>query len=167
MTIEEIKELLQIFIASGVAEFELQRGENRLRLRSAGTAQEIVVAAPVAAAPLVPVVAAPAPSGSPARLRRLPRPAAESPALAGDDDGALIKVRSPIVGTFYEAPSPDADPFVKVGDQVSPGQPLCIIEAMKMLNEIEADVSGIVVSKKVKNAQPVDYNQVLFEIRPL
>jgi acetyl-CoA carboxylase biotin carboxyl carrier protein len=87
--------------------------------------------------------------------------------LTGDDDGALIKVRSPIVGTFYEAPSPDADPFVNVGDQVSPGQPLCIIEAMKMLNEIEADVSGIVVSKKVKNAQAVDYNQVLFEIRPL
>ncbi len=163
MTIEEIKELLQIFIASGVDEFELQRGENRLRLRRAGTTQEFVVGAPAVAAP---VVAAPAPSAAPAAAPAA-KPAPESPALAGDDDGALIKVRSPIVGTFYEAPSPDAEPFVNVGDQVSPGQPLCIIEAMKMLNEIEADVSGIVVSKKVKNAQAVDYNQVLFEIRPL
>jgi acetyl-CoA carboxylase biotin carboxyl carrier protein len=162
MTIEEIKELLQIFIASGVDEFELQRGENRLRLRRAGTTQELVVGT---AAPPAPVVAAPAPSAPVAAP--VAQPVAESPALPGDEDGALIKVRSPIVGTFYEAPSPDADPFVKVGDQVSPGQPLCIIEAMKMLNEIEADVSGIVVSKKVKNAQAVDYNQVLFEIRPL
>ncbi len=164
MTIEEIKELLQIFISSGVAEFELQRGENRLRLRSAAAAQDIVVTAPAAApAP----VAAPAPSAPAPAAVAAPAPAKFDEPLAGDEDGTLIKVRSPIVGTFYEAPSPDADPFVAVGDQVGPGQPLCIIEAMKMLNEIEADVQGVIVSKKVKNAQPVDYNQVLFEIRPL
>jgi len=163
MTIEEIKELLQLFNASGVAELELQRGDHRLRLRRAGTTQEIVVApvpTPVAsapaAAPVVAAAAAPAPSG----------PAAIPPAKSAEPDAGHVLVRSPIVGTFYEASAPSAPPFVKVGDSVEPGQVLCIIESMKLMNEIEAEVAGVIASKLVENGRPVEYGEALFSIRP-
>src|SRR5580765_7935700 len=149
MTNQEIKELLQIFEESGVAEMEVQRGENRLRLRRAPTTQEL--AAP-AAAPPPPPAHAPAPAAAAAKT---------APA---DANHTLVK--SPIVGTYYDAPSPGAPPFVKIGDTVEPGQVLCIIESMKLMNEIEAEMAGTLVHKLVENGRPVEYGEALFAIRP-
>ncbi len=166
MTIEEIKELLRIFNESGVAEMELQRGDNKLRIRRAGTAHDVVVpvaaaapviAAPVAAAPAV-AAAAPAASSGPA--------SAAVTAKAPEADSGHVMVKSPIVGTFYESPAPSAPPFVKVGDPVEVGQVLCIIESMKLMNEIEAEVAGVVAAKLVENGRPVEYGEALFAIRP-
>jgi acetyl-CoA carboxylase biotin carboxyl carrier protein len=150
MTNKEIKELLEIFKDSGVTEMEVQRGENRLRLRRGHTAQELVVTAP---AP----VAAPAPAPAPAPVAAPLKPSAPDP------NEAIVK--SPIVGTYYEAPAPDAPSFVKVGDRVEVGQVLCIIESMKLMNEIEAEVAGIVTAKLVENGRPVEYGEALFSIR--
>jgi acetyl-CoA carboxylase biotin carboxyl carrier protein len=145
MTNDDIKELIQIFHASGVAEMEVQRGEDRLRLRRGPTAQELVVPA-----------AAHAPVHAPA-------PAAAKPSAA-DPNHAIVK--SPIVGTYYDAPSPGAATFVKVGDMVEPGQVLCIIESMKLMNEIEAEIAGTIVHTLVENGRPVEYGEALFAIRP-
>jgi acetyl-CoA carboxylase biotin carboxyl carrier protein len=147
MTNEEIKELLQIFNESGVGELELQRGENRLRIRRAG--ESGWTSAPVASAPAQSAVAEPA-----------------SPAKAPEADSSHVLVKSPIVGTFYDAPSPGAPAFIKVGDQVEVGQVLCIIESMKLMNEIEAEVAGVVASKLVENGRPVEYGEALFAILP-
>ncbi len=163
MTIEEIKELLEIFKESGIGEMELQRGENRLRLKRAGMNQEIVVpqTAPVVvtAAPAAPTIAAAAEAPHPA-------PAAPMTPRAPEADSGHVLVKSPIVGTYYEAPAPGAASFVKVGDAVEPGQVLCIIESMKLMNEIESEVAGIVASKLVENGRPVEYGEALFAIRP-
>ena len=147
MTNQEIKELLQIFNESDVAEMEVQRGTNRLRLRRAVTAQEHAVPA-----------AAPQPAAAPANH--------PVPALAARADANQILVKSPIVGTYYDAPAPGAPTFVKVGDSVEPGQVLCIIESMKLMNEIEAEVAGVVAAKLVENGRPVEYGEALFSIRP-
>ena len=152
MTNQEIKELLQIFDESGVAEMEVQRGENRLRLRRAPMVHEMTAhSAPPAAH-----THASAPAPLPA--------AAASKASGPDPSHTLIK--SPIVGTYYDAPSPEAGPFVKVGDTVEPGQVLCIIESMKLMNEIEAEIAGTLVHKLVENGRPVEYGEALFAIRP-
>jgi acetyl-CoA carboxylase biotin carboxyl carrier protein len=150
MTNQEIKELLQIFEESGVAEMEVQRGENRLRLRRAPTTQELQV----------PAVAAPQPAAPHA-----PAPAA-APAKAAPADANHTLVKSPIVGTYYDAASPGAAPFVNIGDTVEPGQVLCIIESMKLMNEIEAEMAGTLVHKLVENGRPVEYGEALFAIRP-
>jgi acetyl-CoA carboxylase biotin carboxyl carrier protein len=159
MTIEEIKELLAIFTESGIAEMELQRGENRLRLRRAPKIQDIVVPAalPVAVAP----AAAPAPVEAAAAA-----PAPAVTAKAPETDSGHVHVKSPIVGTYYDAPAPGAAPFVKIGDAVEPGQVLCIIESMKLMNEIESEVAGVVAAKLVENGRPVEYGEALFAIRP-
>jgi acetyl-CoA carboxylase biotin carboxyl carrier protein len=142
MSNDEIRELIQLVRETGIAELEVQRGENRVRIRSAGTSQEFVVA----------------PAGVPS-----PPPAPEAaPQPAGNE---FIQ-KSPIVGTFYEAPKPGDPPFVKVGDAVEPGQVLCIIESMKLMNEIEAEVAGTIVAKLVENGRPVEYGEALFAIRP-
>jgi len=157
MTVDEIRELILLASETGVAELEVQRGENRVRIRRASfaTSQEIVVTpsnysaqAPLAV-PGAPAVAAPAPE-------KPERPAA---------DPNLVLVKSPIVGTFYESPSPGSPVFVKPGERVQPGKVLCIIESMKLMNEIEAEVSGVVESKLVMNGQPVEYGEALFAIR--
>jgi acetyl-CoA carboxylase biotin carboxyl carrier protein len=150
MTIDEIKELLQIFNESGVGELEVQRGEDRLRIKRAGSNKEYVVT--------------PAPQASAAPAPQSLTSAGAAPARAPESDGMLVK--SPIVGTYYDSPSPDAPPFVKVGDSVEPGQVLCIIESMKLMNEIEAETGGIIVAKLVENGRPVEYGEALFSIRP-
>ena len=149
MTNQEIKELLQIFGESDVAEMEVQRGENRLRLRRALKNQEVEVPATTASTVHTP---SHAPTGAVAK------------AAVADANHTLVK--SPIVGTYYDAPSPDAPPFVKVGDTVEPGQVLCIIESMKLMNEIEAEMAGTLVHKLVENGRPVEYGEALFAIRP-
>jgi acetyl-CoA carboxylase biotin carboxyl carrier protein len=161
MTVEEIRELIALASETGIAELEVQRGDNRVRIRRAGFAsqQEIVLAPSYAAsAPLAAPLSATAPA---------PIPAVEAPAGKGEKpaDPSLILVKSPIVGTFYESPSPDAPPFVRIGERVQPGKVLCIIESMKLMNEIEAETSGIVESKLVMNGQPVEYGEALFAVR--
>jgi len=155
MTVDEIRELIHLATETGIAELEVQRGENRVRIRRAGFAapQEIVVAPPASAA------AASAPA-APA-----PIPAREKPPEKPAPDLNLVLVKSPIVGTFYEAPSPGAPPFVRVGERVQPGKVLCIIESMKLMNEIEAEHEGILESKLVINGQPVEYGEAMFAIR--
>jgi acetyl-CoA carboxylase biotin carboxyl carrier protein len=151
MSNDEIRELIRLAEETGVAELEVQRGENRVRIRkSFGAEGNIVLAAPHAAAP-----AASAP------------PASKAEAPAAKQPDSLHYVPSPIVGTYYESSSPGNPPFVKVGDHVRIGQVLCIIESMKLMNEIEADVAGVVESKLVPNGQPVEYGEKLFGIRPL
>jgi acetyl-CoA carboxylase biotin carboxyl carrier protein len=158
VTVDEIRELINLAAETGIAELEVQRGENRVRIRRASFAapQEIVVAAPTyTSAPAAPPPAAAA--APPATTHEAPK---EKPA-----DPTLVLVKSPIVGTFYEAASPDAPPFVRVGERVQPGKVLCIIESMKLMNEIEAETSGIIESKLVMNGQPVEYGEALFAVR--
>jgi acetyl-CoA carboxylase biotin carboxyl carrier protein len=161
MTLDEIKELLKLFNESGVGELELQRGENRLRLRRVDPAPVIPQAPVVFAGP------APAPASvPPSAAATAPVPQAAAPAKSPEPAAEQILVKSPIVGTFYEASSPDAPPFVKVGDSVEPGQVLCIIESMKLMNEIESEVAGTIVAKLVENGRPVEYGEALYAIQP-
>jgi acetyl-CoA carboxylase biotin carboxyl carrier protein len=152
MTVDEIRELINLARETGVAELEVQRGDNRVRIRLAGfSAQHDIMAAPQA----FPAAAAVAETPSGPEPSKEPQP----------KDPNLVLVPSPIVGTFYEAPSPDAPPFVRIGEHVQPGKVLCIIESMKLMNEIEAETAGVVESKLVMNGQPVEYGEALFAIR--
>jgi acetyl-CoA carboxylase biotin carboxyl carrier protein len=158
MTIDEIRELINLAAETGIAELEVQRGDNRVRIRRAAfaTQQEFVLAPQSYPAPM----AAPQPAtpGAP--------PTHEAPKEKPSDPTQVL-VKSPIVGTFYEGPSPGAPPFVQVGSRVQAGQVLCIIESMKLMNEIESEASGIVESKLVMNGQPVEYGEALFAIRTI
>jgi acetyl-CoA carboxylase biotin carboxyl carrier protein len=151
MTIEEIRDLIALATETGIAELEVQRGDNRVRIRRASFAapQEIVVAPPTLPAS---VAAAPA------------QPPREKDSQPGPDPN-LVLVKSPIVGTFYECPSPGAPPFVRIGERIQPGKVLCIIESMKLMNEIEAECAGVLESKLVMNGQPVEYGEALFGVR--
>ncbi|HLY19741.1 MAG TPA: acetyl-CoA carboxylase biotin carboxyl carrier protein [Bryobacteraceae bacterium] len=156
MTVEEIRELINLATETGIAELEVQRGENRVRIsRTVAGHQEYVLA---------PATAQRAEAATPPAAAA----SASQPAAAKEPPGAdpnLILVRSPIVGTFYEGSAPGSPPFVRVGERVQPGKVLCIIESMKLMNEIEAEISGIVESKLVMNGQPVEYGEALFAIR--
>jgi len=164
MNQKELKELIEFLIEKDIAEFELERGDVKVRIKRAGEHTVVhshgeprfyaVPPAPGSALELgaVPVVAA--------------APAAPAAPVVPAPEEGLHTVKSPIVGTFYEAPSPGAPPFVKAGDAVEVGQVLCIVEAMKLLNEIESDVAGEIVKKLAVNGQPIEYGQELFVIRP-
>jgi acetyl-CoA carboxylase biotin carboxyl carrier protein len=158
MNQKELKELIEFLIEKDIAEFELERGDVKVRIKRAG--EHTVVHAP----PDPRFFAVPAaPAGGPAEVVAVPvTPAAPAPV----PDETFHMVKSPIVGTFYEAPSPGAPPFVKAGDSVEVGQVLCIVEAMKLLNEIESDVAGEIVKELAVNGQPIEYGQELFAIRP-
>jgi acetyl-CoA carboxylase biotin carboxyl carrier protein len=163
MTVEEIRELISLASETGIAELEVQRGDSRVRIRRSFAApQEIVVAPGYATA-----AAAAAPVAPPSAAGATPLPAIETPKPKGEKpaDANMVLVKSPIVGTFYEGPSPGSPPFVNTGDRVQPGKVLCIIESMKLMNEIEAETTGIVESKLVLNGQPVEYGEALFAIR--
>ena len=164
MNQKELKELIEFIIEKGIAEFELERGDVKVKIKRASEAPPVVLPdsryiavhpAPVAAAAAAPVPASAPPTADLA--------AAVTPVPEPEED--LHIVRSPIVGTFYEAPTPGAPPFVKVGDPVEVGQVLCIVEAMKLMNEIEAEVSGEIVKIYVENAESVEFGQALFGIR--
>jgi acetyl-CoA carboxylase biotin carboxyl carrier protein len=158
--VQHIEQLLELMSEHNLEEFEYSHGDLRIRLKKpspvmnsarAIAAPEIIVAgAPIAQAGLSPAIPAPTP------------PTAPEPRATED----LHLVKSPIVGTFYESPSPGAEPFVKVGGYIETGQTLCIVEAMKLMNEIESDMSGEVLRIFVENGQPVEYGQPLFGIRP-
>jgi acetyl-CoA carboxylase biotin carboxyl carrier protein len=163
MTVDEIRELIQLASETGIAELEVQRGEDRVRIRRGGFVQphEIVMSPPGYAAPPGPALhaaGAPPPVGVPHEpgKDKTDKPVA---------DPNLVLVKSPIVGTFYESPSPDAPAFVRVGERVQPGKVLCIIESMKLMNEIEAETAGVIESRLVMNGQPVEYGEALFAVR--
>jgi acetyl-CoA carboxylase biotin carboxyl carrier protein len=162
MNQKELKELIEFLIEKDIAEFELERGDVKVKIKRAGEhgvqarAEMPFVAVP--AVPAVPIAASPQATGAPASAAV---PAAAEPLV----EEKLHILKSPIVGTFYEAPSPGAPPFVKIGDTVEVGQVLCILEAMKLLNEIECDVAGEIVKKMASNGQPIEYGQGLFAIR--
>ena len=153
MDLRKLKTLIDLVAESGIAELEVTEENDKVRIvnKVQTVAVATPVAAPVVAAAPAPVAAAPAPAAA-------PTPAAEEAKVEG------TPVTSPMVGTFYRAPSPGAAPFVNVGDKVTAGQTLCIIEAMKLLNEIEAETSGTVKEICVENGQPVEFGQTLFII---
>ncbi len=159
MTVDEIRELINLAAETGIAELEVQRGDNRVRIRRAAfaTQQEFVLAPQSYPAPM----AAPQPA-----TPGVAPPTHEAPKEKPSDPTQVL-VKSPIVGTFYEGPAPGAPPFVQVGSRVQSGQVLCIIESMKLMNEIESEASGIVESKLVMNGQPVEYGEALFAIRTI
>jgi acetyl-CoA carboxylase biotin carboxyl carrier protein len=158
---QELRELVEFLKANEIAEFDMEQADLKVRIKFAGepaAAQggldlaqlsRLMASAPAAAA-AAPVAVA---------------PASATPAPAQVEE-KLHEVKSPIVGTFYESPAPGAPPFVQVGDQVEVGQVLCIVEAMKLMNEIESDVAGEVVKRIGVSGQPVEYGQPLFAIRP-
>jgi acetyl-CoA carboxylase biotin carboxyl carrier protein len=154
---EEICELIQLVGSSGVASVEVDHAGSRVRIEGRTQAGPATGVAP-AAAPAV-VVSEDAPVSGSARSEPPPSPVA-------DEEEGLHVISSPIVGTFYRAPNPDADPYVKVGDYVENGQTLCIVEAMKLMNEIESDTRGTIVKVAPDNAQAVEYGEQLFFIRP-
>jgi len=161
---DEICELIRLVGSSGVATVEIEHGGSRVRIEGVAP----VTKEPAATVPVVPV-GRPAPTAAPLSSPP-PEPQASTAAAdaagASDEEEGLHQVTSPIVGTFYRAPNPDADPYVKVGDFVEKGQVLCIVEAMKLMNEIESDVSGTIVKVYPENAQPVEFGEPLFAIRP-
>lgn len=167
MNIDEIKELIRVVNESGIAELEVQRGDNRVRIRrsTVGSSQDFVLptALPVAMSiPTAAISSQPALSGSPTEP-----PAKLNAIVAPAEEEQGVPVKSPIVGTYYDSPSPGSPSFVKVGDRVEPRQVLCIIESMKLMNEIEAEVAGTVLAKLVEDGRPVEYGQALFTILPL
>ena len=163
MNQKELKELIEFLIEKDIAEFELERGDVKVRIKRAGK-ETIVHTHSEPRFFAVPPVPGPAPEAGVGPVA-MPSGTATLAAPEAAEEG-LQAVKSPIVGTFYEAPSPGAPPFVKVGDSVEVGQVLCIVEAMKLLNEIESDVAGEIVKKLASNGQPIEYGQELFAIRP-
>ena len=165
MTNQEIRELLAIFNESGTAEMEVQRGENRVRFRRAMAGDFVVN-------PGVVPPSAYAGTAAPVHPHATMHAGVAAPPTQGQTAGGASStekrelVTAPIVGTFYECPSPGSAAFVKVGDSIEKGQVLCIIESMKLMNEIEAEVSGTIIEKLVDNGKPVEYGQPLFAIRP-
>jgi acetyl-CoA carboxylase biotin carboxyl carrier protein len=158
MNQKELKELIDYVLEKGITEFELERGDVKLRIKRGG---ESVVS--VSAAGLSHPPAAATPSAGEGAAAGPPSPA--PPKAVPPPEEGLHMVRSPIVGTYYESPSPGSPPFVQPGDMVEAGQVLCIVEAMKLMNEIESDASGELVKILVSNGQPIEYGQELFAIR--
>lgn len=157
MNVKEIRELADLVARRGLASLELEEGGFRLRIEGPRPAVREAAPVPVSAYPAVPVSweeKAP-------RIEAAPAP----PAAAPEVDSGVHVVTSPIVGTFYRAPNPEAEPFVKVGDTVEKGATLCIIEAMKLMNEIESDCDGEVAAVYVENGKPVQFGDRLFAIK--
>ena len=154
MDLRKLKKLIDLVEESGIAELEITEGEEKVRIVRGGSGgKEVVVLSPptlAAAAPIVQAAAAPAQAPAPA------------PEEAPAPEGHIVK--APMVGTFYRSGSPGGKPFVEVGDSVKAGQPICIIEAMKLMNEIEADKEGVIKAIMVENGQPVEYGEPLMMI---
>ena len=155
--LEELRELVEFLKANGIAEFDMEQDDLKVRIKFAGEPAAAAAGGFDMAQLSRLMASAPAAAGSAGT--------SAAAALANELEEKLHEVKSPIVGTFYESPSPGAPPFVKIGDQVEVGQVLCIVEAMKLMNEIEADVAGDVVRRIASSGQPVEYGQPLFAIR--
>lgn len=156
--IRKLESLVRLMVENDLTELDLKDGEETVTVKRGG--KPVVMAAP-AAAPAVALAAAPAPATAPA-----PSAPAAAPAAKPDEDAGCIAVESPMVGTFYATPGPDKPPFVQVGAQIGPESIVCLVEAMKIFNEIKAETSGTVEEVLVKSGQPVEFGQPLFRIRP-
>jgi len=157
---KELKELMDFISQSNFVEFELEREGFKLKLVKAGA--RVASPAVLHGANGDP---APAPSAAPPQAAAVPAPPAAAPPVPVAEAADIVQVTCPMVGTFYRSPNPNAAPFVEVGDMVKRGQVLCIIEAMKLMNEIEAEAEGEIIDIPVSNGQPVEYGEVLFRIR--
>ena len=160
MTLDEIKQLIEFIKSHDLSEFELEHDGVKIRIKSGGNHQQVVAVPQMTTMPMMaqPQMAAAASAGTPA--------GAPATADADEEGGELCMVKSPIVGTFYRSAEPGAKPFVSVGDTVRKGQVLCIIEAMKLMNEIDSEYDGEVTSIYIENGQAVQYGERLFAIKP-
>ncbi|MBI3932642.1 MAG: acetyl-CoA carboxylase biotin carboxyl carrier protein [Acidobacteria bacterium] len=163
MNLKDLKELLQILDEKAITEFELEEEGMKVRVRKGATSADHAAPGAGPAAYPGPTTVAPAPGGPPGAASPGAPPAA--PAAPEGGEVGVVVVKSPIVGTFYRAPDPNSPPFVNVGDHVRVGQVLCVIEAMKLMNEIEAEVAGQIVKIHQDNGQPVQYGDPLFSVR--
>ena len=157
MNKKEIEELIRFVSKSGVSEVSLEQKDFKITIKNAPREMQVVTAAPA----VMPMAPAPAPAPVAAAA-----PAAAPAAPKAADESKYHTVKSPMIGTFYRQPSPDKPNFVNVGDEVKPGQVICIIEAMKLFNEIECDVKGRIVKVLVDNSTPIEYDQPLFLVDP-
>ncbi len=158
MELKEIKELIKLVSEAGVSEVEVERGDFKIAIKKVEEKVIVQSTAPV----MQPQVVMSAPVAAPA-----PSTPAAAPAPVNDHASNLITIKSPMIGTFYKSSSPDKPAFVSVGDEIKPGKVLCIVEAMKLFNEIESEVSGRIVKVLVENASPVEYDQPLFLVEPM
>ena len=160
MKTSEIRDLIDFISQSGLNEVNIETKELKLHVKREPDQKVLKSSA-------APVVALPAPAPvmahAPAPAAAAPAPKAEKPAAAA---GKTVEIKSPMIGTFYRSANPDSPPFISVGDKVSKGQTVCIIEAMKLFNEIESEVSGTVVKVMIENSSPVEYDQLLFVVEP-
>jgi len=149
--VQKIRDLIKIMKENDLVKIDIKHGDDRISLRRAEPPRPAAVGSPIIAS--LPGIMAP-----------VGTPDAASAAMPIPDD--LLEIKSPIVGTFYEAPSPDSDPYVEIGSHVDSQTVVCIVEAMKVMNEIKAEVSGTIMEKRVANGQAVEYGQVLFKVKP-
>ncbi len=173
--LEEIKNLINIINKNKIKEFDLEQGDMKIRIvtqfqdtikAQAGVSNSMPQVLPMMTAPMISSSAptpkpAEAPAAAPAPKKEEPAPPPEKK----EEDKNIVEIKSPMVGTFYRAPSPESPPYVQVGDRVNPETILCIVEAMKLMNEIKAEMSGTVVDILVENGQPVEYGQPMFKIK--
>lgn len=165
LKIQEIREIIKLIDQTGIEEFKYKTEEGEIKLKKGGAFQ-VVESAPAVQAPAVAAPAPAAPVDQPApSAKEEPKQQEAAPAAVSQDEN-LVEVKSPMVGTFYQSPSPDAAPFVAVGDKVKPDSVVCIVEAMKLFNEIEAETSGEIAQILVEDGQLVEYGQPLFLVKP-
>jgi len=154
MDINDVKKLIKLVERSKIAELEIFEKGSKIRISKNGSS----LAQSHMMAPVMPAIATPSATSSPGT------PAPSTPAEPVETPANIVEIKSPMVGTFYRSPSPDAEPYVIVGDSIEPGKVLCIVEAMKLMNEIEAEITGKITEIPAENSQPVEYDQVLFRI---
>jgi acetyl-CoA carboxylase biotin carboxyl carrier protein len=162
MDLDQLKQILALVREHELSEFEIEQGGLRLKVRKDASGAMVAHPAPAVAPPTL-TVAPPAPP--PAASGAAPAPAAAPPAEAEEEDVELAVVKSPIVGTFYRSAEPNSPSFVEIGSRVKKGQVLCIIEAMKLMNEIDSEHDGVIVNIYIENGQPVQYGERMFAIR--
>lgn len=162
MDFKQIQELVKMINKSNISELSIEQDKFKITIKQKDNEVQQVIAVPAAAAPIQ-TVAAVAPAAAPAQAAAAPAPAAAPSAPKADN---LITIKSPMIGTFYRSAGPDKAPFINVGDEVTAGKVVCIIEAMKLFNEIESEVSGKIVKVLVDDATPVEYDQPLFLVEP-
>lgn len=160
MDFKDIKKIVELMDEHGLSQFKLEQDETKLELKKGGEVDMKLVQQLMAAAPVAPMAVAPPAMAAPA-----PVAAGAEEAAAGGLAPGEVEITSPMVGTFYTSPSPDADAFVKVGSQVSPESPVCIVEAMKVMNEIQAEVSGEITAILVENGTAVQFGEPLFRVK--
>lgn len=163
MELKEIKELIRLVSDAGVSEVEVERGDFKISIKKTDDKVTYVQSAPAIAHPIYHEAPRTAQAASEVHTERMEAPVAKAESLSGN----YITIKSPMIGTYYKSPSPDKPQFVQIGDEIKPGQVLCIVEAMKLFNEIESEISGRIVKILVENSSPVEYDQPLFLVEPI